>query len=430
MKRTILWIALGLAVNLPAFAQLQLSQAECRKMALKNNEEMKIAENSYRQAKLDKEIAFAAYLPELEGSLTGIYRKDMDLMGAELQMRGTYLAGLTLTQPIFTGGKIVASNKLAKIGVDCAEESLRKTEMDIIAEADNAYWTYIAVGEKVKLLEAYQKQLDELHHQIAKSVEVQMATQADLLRVDSKRSQILYQLKKAKNGVELCRMSLCSTLGVDIHTTIQATETNIDITSPQQLESSILMRPEYRLLLNQVEAQKQQIKVARADILPTFGISAQYSYYGNLKLAGQAEDGTPFKQEYKDGSPMLMASISVPLFRWGKGLKGIKKAKLNYQNAQLDLQRNERLLNIELQQAIQNIADSYNLVETANIGMSQAAENLRNMQNSYDVSMCTLTDLLDAQAQWQEAYSNQIEAKTQYKIYESEYMRVSGQLKP
>ncbi|WP_077153114.1 TolC family protein [Bacteroides bouchesdurhonensis] len=430
MKRTILWIALGLAVNLPAFAQLQLSQAECRKMALKNNEEMKIAENSYRQAKLDKEIAFAAYLPELEGSLTGIYRKDMDLMGAELQMRGTYLAGLTLTQPIFTGGKIVASNKLAKIGVDCAEESLRKTEMDIIAEADNAYWTYIAVGEKVKLLEAYQKQLDELHHQIAKSVEVQMATQADLLRVDSKRSQILYQLKKAKNGVELCRMSLCSTLGVDIHTTIQATETNIEITSPQQLESSILMRPEYRLLLNQVEAQKQQIKVARADILPTFGISAQYSYYGNLKLAGQAEDGTPFKQEYKDGSPMLMASISVPLFRWGKGLKGIKKAKLNYQNAQLDLQRNERLLNIELQQAIQNIADSYNLVETANIGMSQAAENLRNMQNSYDVSMCTLTDLLDAQAQWQEAYSNQIEAKTQYKIYESEYMRVSGQLKP
>lgn len=430
MKRTILWTALGLAVNLPAFAQLQLSQAECRKMALKNNEEMKIAENSYRQAKLDKEIAFAAYLPELEGSLTGIYRKDMDLMGAELQMRGTYLAGLTLTQPIFTGGKIVASNKLAKIGVDCAEESLRKTEMDIIAEADNAYWTYIAVGEKVKQLEAYQKQLDELYHQIAKSVEVQMATQADLLRVDSKRSQILYQLKKAKNGVELCRMSLCSTLGVDIHTTIQATETNIEITSPQQLESSILMLPEYRLLLNQVEAQKQQIKVARADILPTFGISAQYSYYGNLKLAGQAEDGTPFKQEYKDGSPMLMASISVPLFRWGKGLKGIKKAKLNYQNAQLDLQRNERLLNIELQQAIQNIADGYNLVETANIGMSQAAENLRNMQNSYDVSMCTLTDLLDAQAQWQEAYSNQIEAKTQYKIYESEYMRVSGQLKP
>ena len=430
MKRIIIGIAIGLATYLPAVAQLQLSQAECRRMALQNNEEMQKATNSYRQAKLDKEIAFAAYLPELEGSLTGIYRKDMDLMGAELQMRGTYLAGITLNQPIFTGGKIVAGNKLAKIGVECAEEMRRKTEMEIIAEADNAYWTYVAVGEKVKLLEAYQKQLNELYNQIAKTVEVQMATKSNLLRVDTKRSQIVYQLKKAKNGVELCRMSLCSTLGIDIHTTIQATDTKMEVTPPQHLDGSIAMRPEYALLLNQVRTQKEQIKVARADVLPTFGISAQYSYYGNLKLVGQAEDGSSFKQEYKDGSPMLMASISIPLFRWGKGVKGIKKAKLDYQNAQLDLQRNERLLNIELQQAILNVTDGYNLVETAGVGMAQADENLRNMQNNYNVSMCTLTDLLDAQAQWQEAYSNQIEAKTQYKIYESEYLRVSGTLRP
>lgn len=430
MKRIILWALLGLAITLPTYAQLQLSQAECRRMALKNNEEMKKAGNAYQQAKLDKEIAFASFLPELEGSLTGIYRKDMDLMGMELQMRGTYLAGLTLNQPIFTGGKIVAGHKLAKIGVDCAEESRRKTEMDIMAEADNAYWTYIAIGEKVKLLEAYRKQLDELYKQIKMSVEVKMATQSDLLRIDSKRSQILYQLKKAENGRELCRMSLCSTLGVDIHMNIQSVDTVMQVTPPQNLEGDIAMRPEYRLLVNQVEAQKQQIKMARADVLPTFGLSAQYSYFGNLKVAGQEEDGTPFKQEYKAGSPMLMASISVPLFRWGKGLKGIKKAKLNYQNAQLDLQRNERLLNIELQQAILNVTDGYNLVETAAVGIEQAAENLRNMKNNYNVSMCTLTDLLDAQAQWQEAYSNQIEAKTQYKIYESEYLRVTGLLKP
>ncbi len=430
MKRILLYIALGLAVSLPSCAQLRLSQKECREMALKNNEEIQKAHNSYEQAKLDKEIAFAAYLPELDGSLTGLFRKDMDMMGAELQMRGTYLAGLTLTQPLFTGGKIIASNKLAKIGVESAAETRRKTEMDVIAEADNAYWTYVAVGEKVKLLEAYRKQLDELYNQISQRVNVQMATRSELLRIDAKRSQILYQLKKARNGVELCRMSLCSTLGIDIRTTIEATDTNLEITAPHQLDGNISMRPEYRLLLNQVQAQKEQIKIARADILPTFGLSAQYSYYGNLKLAGTNEDGTPFKQEYKGGSPMLMASVSIPLFRWGKGLKGIKKAKLNYQNARLDLQRNERLLNIELQQAILNVTDGYNLVETAAVGMEQATENLRNMQNNYDVSMCTLTDLLDAQAQWQEAYSNEIEAKTQYKIYESEYLRVSGLLKP
>lgn len=38
------------------------------------------------------------------------------------------------------------------------------------------------------------------------------------------------------------------------------------------------------------------------------------------------------------------------------------------------------------------------------------------------------TDLLDAQSQWQQAESNLIEAQTQYKIYETEYLRATGSL--
>ena len=36
------------------------------------------------------------------------------------------------------------------------------------------------------------------------------------------------------------------------------------------------------------------------------------------------------------------------------------------------------------------------------------------MRNRYAVSMSPLTDLLDAQSQWQEAESNLIEAQAQY----------------
>ena len=42
--------------------------------------------------------------------------------------------------------------------------------------------------------------------------------------------------------------------------------------------------------------------------------------------------------------------------------------------------------------------------------------------------MSPLTDLLDAQSQWQEAESNLIEAQAQYKIYETEYLRAIGRL--
>ena len=83
---------------------------------------------------------------------------------------------------------------------------------------------------------------------------------------------------------------------------------------------------------------------------------------------------------------------------------------------------------IEVQQAIQNMQDGYKLIHTAEKGLQQADENLRVMRSRYAASMAPLTDLLDAQSQWQQAESNLIEAQTQYKIYETEYLRATGTL--
>lgn len=423
---------LGIA-EAEAQERLPLSQAECRQMALAHNEDLQQADNALRQAELDKAIAFTAYLPKFEGSVSAAYLlPDIDMMGSELRLRGTYMAGVNLTQPLYAGGKIIASNKLARIGRDCAAENQRKTRMQVIADADNAYWTLTAVDRKVRMLETYNNQMEALHKQVGTSLTVQMATENDLLRINTKRSEIRYQLQKARNGEELCRLALCNVLGASLETDILPTDTVIGISAPAQLDENIQLRPELKLLEKQVEAEQQQIKVARAGILPTIGLTAGYSYYGNMKLHGMAADGTgnyiPYTQEFKDGYTIAMASVSIPLFHWGEGLKKVKKARLNLRNAQLDLQQNTRLLSIEVRQAVRNLSDGYNLVETADLGRRQADENLRVMQNRYAASMCTLTDLLDAQSQWQQAQSNQIEAQTQYKIYETEYLRATGKL--
>ena len=85
------------------------------------------------------------------------------------------------------------------------------------------------------------------------------------------------------------------------------------------------------------------------------------------------------------------------------------------ENAKLDLQKNARLMSIEVRQAIQNVTDGYRLVETARLGCRQADESLRVTRDRYRNAMCSLTDLLDAQSQWQQAQSNLIEAQAQYK---------------
>lgn len=411
---------------------LRLTQAECRQMALAHSEELQQADNAVRQAELDRKIAATAYLPKVEGSATGAYMlPDMDMMGMELRMRGTYMAGLSLTQPIYTGGKITTGHRLARIGEEAASEKFRMTRMDVLVGADNAYWTYIAVGRKVRMLENYCAQMDTLYRQTETALAAGMATENDLLRIEAKRTELHYQLQKAQNGAELCQMSLCRIIGADFDTQIEAVDTTFSVSEPGRLASEIDARPELLLLEKQVAAEREQIRMARADMLPTVGLGVNYMYYGNVKLNGMADAGgtmVPYTQEFRDGMGIAMLSVKIPIFHWGESRKKVRKAQYELRNAELDLQKNTKLLNIEVQQAIRNVQDGYRMVLTAEKGLQQAEENLRVMRNRYIASMAPLTDLMDAQSQWQQAESNLIEAQAQYRIYETEYLRSTGKL--
>lgn len=423
---------LFLIVNVSAQQPLRLSLAECREMALSRSEELRQADNALQKAELDRQIARTAFLPGIDASATGAYvLPDIDMMGMELRMRGTYMAGINLVQPIYAGGKIMTGQRLARIGKEVASERYRMTRMDVIVEADHAYWVYIAVGRKVRMLESYHAQMDTLFRQTEAALTTGMATENDLLRIDAKRTEIHYQLQKVRNGADLCRMSLCQIIGTDFDQAIEAVDTTFAISGPGLFSSGIDSRPELRLLEKQVEAGKEQIRMARADMLPTVGLSVGYLYYGNLKINGMTDVGgtmIPYTQEFRDGIGMAMLSVKIPIFHWGENRKKVRKARYELHDAELELQKNSRLLSIEVRQAINNLQDGYELIDTAEKGLRQAEENLRVMRNRYAVSMVSLTDLLDAQSQWQQAESNLIEAQTQYKIYETEYLRATGTL--
>ena len=150
--------------------------------------------------------------------------------------------------------------------------------MDVIADADNAYWSYIAVLRKVDMAEQYKRQMDTLYRQTATALRAGMATDNDLLRIEAQRSNVEYQLQRARNGADLCRMSLCYLIGVPSDTEIVPTDTLIDCAAPGQLSADLSARPELRLLQKQVEAGEKQMRMTRADLLPIVGLSAGYTY--------------------------------------------------------------------------------------------------------------------------------------------------------
>lgn len=421
------------AHELRAQQPIKLSMEQCRDMALTASEELKQADNRLRQAELDDKIAATARLPKIEGSATGAYvLPDIEMTGMELAMRGTYMAGLTLTQPIYTGGKISAGRQMARLGRQIADQQLRMTRMDVLVDADNAYWSYIAVRRKVRMLESYSTQMDTIYKQTSSAVTAGMAIENDLLRIEAKRTEIEYQLQHARNGADLCRMALCNVIGAPLDTAIEPTDTTFNIESPTAMSLDIARRPEVGLLEKQIDVNMQRIRDARSEMLPTVGLSAGYSYYGNIKLKGFADMGNgttvPYTQEFRDGIGIAMLAVKIPIFHWGESRKKMHKARYELDNSQLELQRNMRLMSIEAQQAVQNVEDGYRMIHTAESGLRQAEENLRVMRNRYAAAMSPLTDLLDAQSQWQQAQSNLIEAQTQYMIYRTDYLRATGQL--
>lgn len=437
MRHYILYSIIMISVAGLKAQPLQLSLQDCRRMALEYNEKIKVADNAVNKAKLDRQIAFAQYLPKVDGSFTLLHMQTQDLLeientlGLSLQTRGTFLAGVHVTQPLYAGGQITAANRLARIGQTVSEEQQRKVRQQVIAEVDNAYYTLISVRSKVQMLEAYARQMQGLYDQVKLGVDVQMATENDLLRISTKQNEISYQLQKARNGEQLCGLALAYAIGADLEQTIVPTDTTLNA-QHSELSEDFSTRPDLLLLQQQVKANEVLVKKERSNYLPTLALLGSYTYHDNLRLKGNLNlsDGTSlnYNHTFSGGMPYALLALKLPIFHWGAELKKVKKAKLNLADSKLQLQQMERGMRVEVRKAVQNVTDAQRMVETATIGRQQADENLRVMRQKYDNQFCTMTDLLDAQSQWQQARSNLIEAQTQLKIYETEYLRVTGRL--
>lgn len=434
MKRYISFVLLAWAVW-PLQAQ-ELTLEKCRALALENNETVQKAAIELQQARLDKQIALTNYLPKLSGSATGAYLTDKEMTMGKISFDGVYMAGFSIQQPVFMGGKVVATDRKARIGQEAAKENERLKRQQVIAETDNIYWNYVAMKEKVELLKQYILRLDSVYANTRVKVENQFSTESDLIRITSHISQAKYNLQKAENGLGICKMALCHHIGLPLDAPVSVRETTGSMKAAVEdcriAPGTISNRPEFALLQQQIAANEEDVRIARSEFLPTLGLGLGYNWLGNIKYKMFSEDEAGNRTvnsgtlDTHTGSVML--SLSVPLFHFGEGAKKVKRARLNVDMARLDMQQKQRQMEIEKEQAVRNLYDGKAMVETAMASRTQAEENLRIMRIRYEEGYAILTDLMDAQNVWQEANLSVIEALTQYKVYETEYWCTIGVL--
>lgn len=76
--------------------------------------------------------------------------------------RNVYAGAITLTQPLYMGGKIRAYNKITKYAEELAQQQHQGGMQEVIMSTDQAYWQVISLVNKKKLAEGYLKLLQQL----------------------------------------------------------------------------------------------------------------------------------------------------------------------------------------------------------------------------------------------------------------------------
>lgn len=442
-------------------AQNPLSLEECRAMAIENNKQMQAARFTVDKTRFDVRAYKANYLPQftlqggyllkdsklnktieggylptfvpdgsggmvpnIVGEINGnpvfgqyAYFPDMEL---ELKMNNTLIAGVNVLQPVYTGGKLNAGNRMTKKGHEIARLNEKLTRSEVIVLTDEAYWQHVQANEMVEVAKKYMETVSELYINVSDAFAAGIKSRNDLLKVQVSLNEADLGLKRAENAVRITRMNLCHVIGLQLNERIILTGTLGDAAIDIRQGHDVHSRPEYQMLQKQMDIKDDEVKYLVGDYLPTVAVSGGYNYAYGMKL-----NGTPLLD---NGSFNAMVSVSIPLF--GKWEGGNKVRSVRAEQEALRSRRNEAAekMQLEIMQAMNAYEESLLEVALTAHAVEQAGENLKVSRDHYEAGMETLTGYLEAQASWQKCMGEEINAKATLRLNETRYLKAAGRL--
>ncbi|HJD93245.1 MULTISPECIES: TolC family protein [Bacteroides] len=435
-------------LSVGVYGQRVLSLSECREMALEHNKQSKASVIQIEKASQDIRTYRAKFFPHLSAQGNYLFNSNkyeektpsfqlptfapgeiptpngfvmFPSIPIEFDMNKSWFAGLSLTQPLYMGGKIRSAYQMSKIGKDMAFLNRKMSNSDVLYETDKAYWTLLKVEELVKVAQKYEEVVNHLLSDINNAFEVGMTSRNDILKVQVKLNEAKLQRRRAENAIRLAKMNLCHMIGLPLVDDVTVADQNLDSSAtPLHLVQDVSLRPEYQLLSRKLDLKLQEIKLTRSDYLPQLGVVGAWNYYDAARL-----NDTPL---FKGGSFSALFSIKVPLFQWGEGISKVKSKKAEHQMAQLQRDDASEKMMLEMTMALNQVDESKLEVEMTAEALSQAAENLKTSTEQFEVGLETLTEHLEAQTLWQKAWAENVEAMAQLRLNETNYLKASGQL--
>ena len=475
---------IGASIYNISFAQERLSLEDCRNLAKENSKLLQIKEEGVKAAYYNKKAAFTKYLPhisasgsylrnEKEFSLLGKDKKEAlgglgaaskakideiaDIVGVNMPQlkpllqslgndayiglnkfsdalidglrtdsRNVYVGAISLTQPLYMGGKIRAYNQITKHAELLAKEAHQMELRDVILSVDESYWQVVSLTHKEKIALAYLELLQKLEENVNHLIDEGLATKADGLTIRVKVNEGEMTLMKVQDGLVLARMLLYQICGIDLNSEIQLVDEGItDLPTKEptlsiDINKAYADRPEIKSLELATQIFDQKIKLARSESLPQLALMANY-------LATNPSVFNGFENKFR-GMWSVGVSLKVPIWSWGEGYYKTKSARSDAQIARLELAEAKEKIELQINQSAFKVNEANKKLNMALSNMAKADENLAYAKYGFEEGVIPVNNVLEAHTAWLSAQSDKIDAQIDIKLTQIYFNNAMGKL--
>lgn len=446
MRKSVLCGVLLLLFGKMVSAQQTLSLQECRDLAVKNNKELRIAEEKIRMADYEKKAALTKYFPQI--SANGAYmwnQKDLNLLdmgqlssslasslgglaqlpvvqqtvGAindlqHLDIQNVWVGNVALVQPVFMGGKIVTYNQITAYAKELAMSMNDQKLQDLLYKTDETYWQVVSLVNKKKLADTYVELLRKTDDDMAALIAEGVATQADGLSVKVKLNEAEMAQTKVNNGLALSRMLLAQLCGLPLTDTLTLADEQLDNfpveerTTSVDMNQAFMNRNELKSLNLASKIYKKKERIVLADLLPTVAFSANY-FVTNPNLFNG------YKNDFA-GMFNLGVIVRVPITGWWEGSYKRNAARAETRIRQLEWEDAREKIELQVNQSVYKVNEASKKLAASNRNMENAEENLRSANLGFEEGVIPALNLMAAQTAWFSARSTLIDAQIDMKL--------------
>ncbi len=334
----------------------------------------------------------------------GVYKGTIDqTLGGGLTVFGSL--DLTITQPLYTFGRISNSRDAARHGVAARVASRERVKSDLIRRVKQIYYAVIVAQQGKGAAEDAGIFADETRKTIKKLVELKArnADEIDLYRLDAFEASIKDFKIKAETGRQTAYAALRRTVGLPL-----GEEFALDLKELPKDARSLLgeqtyiaqalgKRPEFIELKEGAAAQNNLLAAARAELYPTIFLAGVGYFAGAPHRAEFDNPYIPDQFNSHYGGLVLGAQWH---FDFGITEGKVKKAAAEHQKLVYTQQYAEENIPLEVTRYYQSAVEKENAYKAYEQGAKSARRWLVASLTNFDIGVGPARDVFDALSQY------------------------------